>query len=107
MWRRPAPFLLGSRRTGAGEPRARRLVSGPDFAQCDRAHIGASALVLLSTGARFALYRAWSFTMLTALVLICSVAVTPNVRDCTRASATAVMRLPAKFGNPAACFLYG
>ena len=45
--------------------------------------------------------------MLTALVLICSAAVTPDVRDCTRANATAVMRVPAKFGNPAACFLHG
>jgi len=52
-------------------------------------------------------YRAWSFTMLTALVLICSAAVTPDVRDCTRANATTVMRVPAKFGNPAACFLHG
>ena len=45
--------------------------------------------------------------MLTALVLICSAAVTPDVRDCTRANATAVMRVPARFGNPAACFLHG
>jgi hypothetical protein len=45
--------------------------------------------------------------MLTALVLICSAAVTPDVRDCTRANATAVMRVPARFGNPAACFLNG
>jgi hypothetical protein len=45
--------------------------------------------------------------MLTALVLICSAAVTPDVRDCTRANAMAVMRVPAKYGNPAACFLHG
>jgi hypothetical protein len=45
--------------------------------------------------------------MLTALVLICSAAVTPDVCDCTRANATAVMRVPAKFGNPAACLLHG
>jgi len=45
--------------------------------------------------------------MLTALVLICSAAATPDVRDCTRANATAVMRVPAKFGNPATCFMHG
>ena len=45
--------------------------------------------------------------MLTALVLICSAAATPDVRDCTRANATAVMRLPAKFANPATCFMHG
>jgi hypothetical protein len=45
--------------------------------------------------------------MLTALVLICSATVTPDVRDCTRANATVVMRVPAKFGNPAACFMHG
>src|SRR5262249_43683346 len=43
--------------------------------------------------------------MLTALVLICSVAVTPDLRDCTRYNATAVMRLPAEFANPATCFI--
>lgn len=45
--------------------------------------------------------------MLTALVLICSLAVTPDLRDCTPHSATAVMRLPAGLGNPFACFLHG
>ena len=32
--------------------------------------------------------------MLTALVLICSVTVTPDLGECTRNSATAVMRVP-------------
>jgi hypothetical protein len=45
--------------------------------------------------------------MLTALVLICSTAVTPDLRDCTRDNATAVMRLPAQSGNPATCFMHG
>lgn len=45
--------------------------------------------------------------MLTALVLICSVATTPDLRDCTRANATAVMRVPADFGNPVMCFVHG
>ena len=45
--------------------------------------------------------------MLAALVLICSVAITPDLRDCTCANATAVMRVPADFGNPATCFMHG
>jgi hypothetical protein len=45
--------------------------------------------------------------MLAALVLICSVAIMPDLRDCTRANATAVMRVPADFGNPATCFMHG
>jgi hypothetical protein len=44
--------------------------------------------------------------MLTALVLICSVAVTPDLRDCSRANAATVMRVPAEFGNPATCFMH-
>jgi hypothetical protein len=51
--------------------------------------------------------RRMELTMLTALVLICSVAVTPDLRDCTRDNATAVMRVPAEFGNPATCFMHG
>jgi len=45
--------------------------------------------------------------MLTALILICSAAVTPDVRDCSRENATAVMRVPADFGNPVTCFMHG
>jgi hypothetical protein len=43
--------------------------------------------------------------MLTALILICSTTVTPS--DCTRDNATTVIRVPAKFGNPAKCFMHG
>jgi hypothetical protein len=45
--------------------------------------------------------------VLTALVLICLVAVTPDLRDCTRYNATAVIRLPAEFANPATRFMHG
>ena len=45
--------------------------------------------------------------MLTALILICSAAATPDVRDCSRDNATMVMRVPANFGNPATCFMHG
>jgi len=45
--------------------------------------------------------------MLTALVLICSTAITPDLRDCTRENATAVVLVPAQSGNPATCFMHG
>jgi hypothetical protein len=45
--------------------------------------------------------------MLTALVLICSIAATPDPRDCTRANAASVMRVPAEFSNPVTCFMHG
>ena len=49
----------------------------------------------------------WELMMLTALILICSAAVTPDLRDCTPDNATAVMRVPAEFRNPATCFMHG
>jgi len=45
--------------------------------------------------------------MLTALVLICSVSVTPDLRDCTRDNAVDVMLTPIQHANPATCFLHG
>jgi hypothetical protein len=48
-----------------------------------------------------------ALAMLTALVLICSTSITPNLRDCTRDNAAAVMLLPVQSGNPATCFLHG
>ena len=45
--------------------------------------------------------------MLTALVLICSLAVTPDIRHCTRENATSVMRVPIEFGHPATCLMQG
>jgi hypothetical protein len=44
--------------------------------------------------------------VLTALVLMCSVTVTPDLGECTPDSATAVMRVPAEFGNPSTCFMH-
>jgi hypothetical protein len=43
--------------------------------------------------------------MLTALVLICSIAKTPDLADCTRSNAPTLMRVPAEFGSPATCFM--
>ena len=43
--------------------------------------------------------------MLTALVLICSIAVTPDLADCAAKNAAVVMRVPGEFGHPAGCFM--
>jgi hypothetical protein len=45
--------------------------------------------------------------MLTALVLICSISVTPDIRDCTRMNALDVMRVPAEYASPVSCFVRG
>ena len=45
--------------------------------------------------------------MLTALVLICSIAVTPNLADCSRKNAIAVIRVPGEFVHPVSCFMQG
>jgi hypothetical protein len=47
------------------------------------------------------------FYMLTALVLICSATLAPDLADCTQKNATAVIRIPAEFGSPATCFMHG
>lgn len=45
--------------------------------------------------------------MLTALILVCSVAVTPELRDCNRSNAVQVLQLPEETGNPVMCMLHG
>lgn len=45
--------------------------------------------------------------MLTALVLICSLTTTPNIRDCNRNNAIDVMWVPETFGNPITCYMHG
>ena len=45
--------------------------------------------------------------MLTAMILICSVANTPNIADCSRANALDVLWLPELFSNPVTCFMHG
>jgi hypothetical protein len=45
--------------------------------------------------------------LLTALVLVCSVLVTPNLRDCDEANARVVMLVPAEFANPVTCAMHG
>jgi hypothetical protein len=45
--------------------------------------------------------------LLTALVLICSTAITPDLQDCTHENAMTVIRLPTEFSSPTACLMYG
>lgn len=45
--------------------------------------------------------------MLTALVLVCSLAVTPDLRACDRDNAVHVMRVPEEYAIPAMCAMGG
>jgi hypothetical protein len=45
--------------------------------------------------------------MLTALILVCSLAIAPEIANCTRANALYVMPVPGVFGSPATCFMHG
>ena len=45
--------------------------------------------------------------MLTALVLVCSVATTPRIEDCTLDNARTVMHVPEEFASPMVCFMHG
>jgi hypothetical protein len=45
--------------------------------------------------------------MLTAFVLVCSLAVTPEIRDCGRDNAVGVLRLPEEVALPSGCLKLG
>jgi len=45
--------------------------------------------------------------MLTALVLVCSLTLTPDLRDCTRDNAVHVLQVPEEFALPAMCAMRG
>ncbi len=45
--------------------------------------------------------------MLTALVLVCSLALTPDLAACNRNNAVDVLRVPEEFRHPATCFMHG
>lgn len=45
--------------------------------------------------------------MLTALVLVCSLAATPDLRACNESNAVDVMRVPDEYASPASCFMSG
>ena len=44
--------------------------------------------------------------MLTAIVFVCSLAITPELASCDRDNAVDVIRVPERFGNAATCFLH-
>ena len=45
--------------------------------------------------------------MLTALVLICSMATTPDLATCSSENAQSVIRVPQDYSNPATCLMHG
>lgn len=45
--------------------------------------------------------------MLTAIILVCSIATTPNLADCNADNARIVMRNPEGYASPAACAMQG
>jgi len=45
--------------------------------------------------------------MLTAIVLVCSLAITPDLRECGRDNATNVMQVPEEFSLPHMCAMRG
>ena len=45
--------------------------------------------------------------MLTALILVCSLAVTPDLRACDRDNAVHVLQVPEEFAMPAMCAMRG
>jgi hypothetical protein len=45
--------------------------------------------------------------MLTALVLVCSLAVTPDLRACDRSNAVHVLQVPEEFAMPVMCAMRG
>jgi len=45
--------------------------------------------------------------LFTTLVLICSLAVTPDLRECNRQNAVHVVQVPEQYAMPGSCFLHG
>ncbi|HEY6256163.1 MAG TPA: hypothetical protein VIY51_10260 [Xanthobacteraceae bacterium] len=45
--------------------------------------------------------------MLTALILICSTAITPDLVACDRTNAVDVMWVPVESASPVTCFMHG
>ena len=45
--------------------------------------------------------------MLTAIILVCSIAITPEIGDCNRTNALHVLKLPEETGNPFTCLMHG
>jgi hypothetical protein len=87
-------------RTGAVlEPGHSEVLSGSGIRDYDHSQFAASSL-------HASLQDQLETKMLTALVLICSTAITPDLHDCTRENATTVIRLSTEFSSPTACLMY-
>lgn len=41
------------------------------------------------------------------MILVCSLAVTPDLAACSQSNAVHTMYVPEQFANPATCFLHG
>jgi hypothetical protein len=49
----------------------------------------------------------WELLVLTALILVCSIAATPDLSACDKSNAVHTLRVPVEFANPATCFMHG
>jgi hypothetical protein len=45
--------------------------------------------------------------LFTTLVLICSLAITPDLRECNRNNAVHVVQVPEQYAVPGSCFMHG
>jgi hypothetical protein len=45
--------------------------------------------------------------MLTAIILVCSLSITPDLRECGRGNATNVMQVPEEYSLPHQCMMRG
>ena len=45
--------------------------------------------------------------MFTTLVLICSLSITPDLRECNRQNAVHVVQVPEQYSMPGSCFMHG
>jgi hypothetical protein len=45
--------------------------------------------------------------LFTTLVLICSLTITPDLRECNRTNAVHVVQVPEQYSMPASCFMHG
>ena len=48
----------------------------------------------------------WDQLMLTALILVCSLATSPDLRGCTRDNALDVLQVPETFASPVTCLMH-
>jgi hypothetical protein len=41
------------------------------------------------------------------MILVCSLAVTPDLAECSQSNAVHAMNVPEQFANPVTCFMHG